>query len=101
MTIPLACDMTAIPSAERENHRRATRRLVASASDIQETPDGFAFQLSSDDYQAAAQFVALERLCCPFLGFALEVTPGQGLVWLRIHGPPGAGAFLRFELRLP
>ena len=101
MTIPLACDMTAIPSAEREHHRRATRRVVTSATVIQETQDGFAFQLSSDDYQAAAEFVALERLCCPFLQFALEVTPGMGPVWLRVDGPPGAGAFLRLELQLP
>jgi hypothetical protein len=93
--------MAAIPPAERENHRRATRRLVASATSIQETPDGVAFQLAAGDYAAAAEFVSLERLCCPFLRFELGVTPGKGPVWLRIIGPPGAGAFLRLELELP
>src|ERR1043166_9348969 len=46
MTIPPACDMTAIAPAERETHRRAPRRLVASAADIQETPSGILDQPS-------------------------------------------------------
>jgi hypothetical protein len=101
MTIPLACDMDAIPLAERGEHQRATRRLLASAAEIQPVPHGFAFQLSADDYEAAVQFVARERLCCPFLRFALEVTPGRGPVRLRVDGPPGTREFLRAELDLP
>jgi hypothetical protein len=52
----------------------------------------------------AAEFISLERLCCPFLGFALEVEPDateaaadlllqQCSLWLRFwphsgHGTP-------------
>jgi hypothetical protein len=101
MSRPLACDMSAIPPAERPEHQRATRRLVMSAKEIQEGPDGFGFRLSPDDYETAVQFVARERLCCPFLRFVIEVTPERGGVWLQVHGPPGAAAFLRIELQLP
>lgn len=101
MTIPLACVITAIPAAERDEHSRVTRYLLANASDIQEAQNGFAFQLSADDYDAACHFIARERLCCPFLRFALEVTPAGGPVTLHIDGPAGAKEFLRAELQLP
>lgn len=63
-TLPaaLACDMTAIPPADREAQQRVARPLVVSANDIQESPGGFSFQLSADDYEAAlAAFLASER----------------------------------------
>jgi hypothetical protein len=101
MSIPLACDMSAIPSAERSDHQRAIRRLVASATEIQESSDGFNFRLSAEDYAAAAEFVARERLCCPFLRFVLEVAPANGPVRLRVEGPLGTAAFIRHELELP
>ena len=100
MTVPLACDITAIPPADRGEHQRVTRQLVACATDMQGTSDGIAFQLPAEEYDAAARFIALERLCCPFLRFALEVSPGRGPLWLRLDGPPGSGGFIRSELQL-
>lgn len=38
MTIPLACDMSAIPAAERKRHREATRRVVCSARNVRHLP---------------------------------------------------------------
>jgi hypothetical protein len=99
--IPLACDVTAIPLTERGEHDRLTRRLVGSATEIRETGNGFAFRLSADDYDAAVQFVARERLCCPFLEFVVEVTSAHGPVWLLMRGPLGTPEFLRVELHLP
>jgi hypothetical protein len=44
------------------------------------------------------EFISLERLCCPFLGFALEVEPESGPVWLRLTGREGVKAFVREEV---
>lgn len=93
--------MTGIPLAERGEHQRTTQRLVSSASVISDRVDGVAFQLSAEDYETATRFIALERLCCPFLRFTLDVAPGRGAVWLTISGPSGTLEFLRSELHLP
>lgn len=97
----LACDMTAIPAAERGEHQRVGRRLVAAAIEIRESDNGLVFQLPPEEYDALVQFVARERLCCPFLRFIVEVTPGRGLLRLSVDGPPGVTEFLRAELNLP
>ena len=97
----LACDPAAIPPAERPEHQRVTRRLASSATEIIEVADGLAFQLPSEEYATVMSFVARERCCCPFLGFRIEVSPGQGPVRLTVTGPPGVRDFLLAELRLP
>jgi hypothetical protein len=98
----LACDMTAIPAAERGPHHALIRRLMSEAArDIRELPDGIAFRFPAEEFDSVAQFVARERLCCPFLGFSLELTPERGPLWLRLTGPEGAKDFIRAELGLP
>ena len=46
----------------------------------------------------AAEFIALERLCCPFLNFGLEIKAEGGPVWLRLSGREGVKAFIREEI---
>lgn len=92
--------MSAIPLGERPAHHALTRRLVAGAT-IRETSDGFTFQIPSQEYDAVTRFVAQERLCCPFLGFTVEVTPDRGPLRLHLTGPAGAKDFIRAELHLP
>jgi len=100
MPTPFACDLTAIPAAERAGHQEATRRLVSSA-EIDEAVDGFGFRWSADQYDAVAQFVARERLCCPFLKFIIVVAADQDHVQLHLSGSEGAKEFIRYELHLP
>jgi hypothetical protein len=101
MTIPFACDMTAIPADLRATHQRLIRRLMSDAvEEVKELPDGFAFRFPSDEYDALTEFVGRERLCCPFLTFTLEVAPDHRPLLLRITGSEGAKDFIRSELRL-
>ena len=102
MTLPFACDMTAIPANERGAHRALTRRLMDEAlAELRELPDGLAFRFAADEYAAIVNFVERERLCCPFLRFTLELAPDRGLIWLRLTGAEGVQAFIRAELHLP
>jgi hypothetical protein len=102
MSIPLACDMSAIPAEERGVHHRLIRRLMGKAvEEIRQRPDGFAFRFPADQYAAVTEFVARERLCCPFLRFTLEVAPDRGPLWLHLTGPEGVTPFIRAELHLP
>jgi hypothetical protein len=101
MSTTFACDMTAIPPADRPAHRQLIRHLMTQAAeDIGEVPDGFAFRFPADEYQAVTEFVARERLCCPFLTFTLEVLPEQGPLVLRLTGADGVKEFIRAELSL-
>ena len=86
--IPIACDLTAIPEEHREHHNATAEQLFAAVGEIQELPDGYAFRLPEEPgiLLKAAEFVSLERLCCPFFGFALEVEPAGGSVWLKLTG---------------
>ena len=102
MSVPFACDMTAIPAEQRGAHHALIRRLMTqSVEDISELPDGLAFRFPAMEYDAVTEFVGRERLCCPFLTFALEVSPDRGPLRLRISGADGAKDFIRAELQLP
>jgi hypothetical protein len=97
---PIACDMSAIEPGLRAGHVATGGRLFRAAEEIRETPDGYAFRLpnESDALRDAAEFISLERLCCPFLGFALEVEREGGPVWLRLTGRDGVKEFIRAEV---
>ena len=97
---PIACDMSAIEPGRREQHIITGRELFGTVEEILELPDGYAFRLTSgqDLPVKAAEFISLEKLCCPFLGFALEVEPEGGSVWLRLTGREGVKAFIREEV---
>ena len=97
---PMACDMSAIDPSLRAHHIDTGGLLFRAVAEIKEVADGYAFRLpnDSDVLQKAAEFISLERLCCPFLGFSLEVEPEGGPVWLRLTGREGVKAFIREEV---
>ncbi len=97
---PIACDMSAIEPGLRAAHVATGGRVFRAAGEIRELPDGYAFRLAGDaeTLSKVAEFIALERLCCPFLGFALEVEPEGGPAWLRLTGREGVKAFIREEV---
>jgi len=96
--IPIACDLTAIPAGEREAHETLAKQLfIETVRERHELADGYAFQFRTEDYPQLVQFIANERLCCPFFRFTLEVAPARGPIWLRIMGGDGVKAFVQSE----
>ena len=94
--------MTAIPTEQRSAHHALIRRLMTQAvEEIRESPNGLSFRFPASEYEALAEFMRRERLCCPFLTFALELAPEQGPLTLRLTGPEGVVPFIRAELDLP
>src|SRR5947209_62141 len=88
---PIACNVTPFSPAERERWQELGRDWRTKVQEIRELPDGYAFQLPSDaaSIVAAAEWMSLDRLCCPFFTFALEIEREGGGVWLRLTGRPG------------
>ena len=97
---PLACDMTAIAQEQRDAHMATIESLFRSVRSQRELPNGYAFELpnESEVLLTAARFVALERLCCPFFGFGIEVEREGGSVWLSLTGHEGVKPFSRAEI---
>jgi hypothetical protein len=98
----LACDLTAIPAGDRERHAAVARQLLGAARERRELADGYAVRLPADLGTALllAEFIARERLCCPFFDFTVQYPRGGGPLWLSITGPEGAKAVLSAELGL-
>ncbi len=97
---PLACDLTALDAELKKRHRLIAQQLRAAAQQIQELADGYALRFPSESALclAVAEFITLERLCCPFLNFALELQGEGGPLWLRMTGRQGVKEFLETEL---
>ncbi|HZE71996.1 MAG TPA: hypothetical protein VE135_20995 [Pyrinomonadaceae bacterium] len=97
---PFACDMTTIAPEKRGSHLATIDRLFGAVQSIRELTSGFAFQLpnESDVLLTAAQFITLERLCCPFFSFAIEVEREGGAFWLKLTGREGVKPFIMAEI---
>jgi len=97
---PIACDMSAIDAGLRAGHVATGAQLFRAAEEIRELPDGYAFRLppDGDALLKTAEFISLERLCCPFLGFVIEIEPEGGPFWVRLTGREGVKAFIREEV---
>ena len=93
---PLACDLSALNEEARAEHQRISEDVLGSVSEIRERPDGYAFRLPTETeaIQAAATFIARERLCCPFFDFTLEVERAHGPVWLSVSGREGVKQYI-------
>ena len=94
---PLACDLTAIPASEREEHIITGPQLFHTAQEVQELSNGYAIRFLNEPgkFLAMAEFVENERLCCPFFRFRLEVEPNGGALWLRLTGGEGVKEILK------
>lgn len=97
--IPLACVPGAIPAEDRSAHFARLRRLFdKEAEERIDVADGYAWRFPAQALDEVTAFVSLERKCCPFLRFRIEIQPGDGPVWLTLDGPAGTQGFLEAEL---
>jgi hypothetical protein len=97
---PFACDMTAIAADQRDAHLGTINKLFQAVQSMRELPNGYSFRLPNESYVllTAAEFIALERRCCPFFGFSLEIEREGGAVWLSLTGREGVKPFILAEI---
>ncbi len=93
---PLACRLERL-SEEQRQHEKSLLKFVREATpEIHELPEGYELRFANDSAGAVliAEFITLERLCCPFFNFELHVEAEGGPVWLRLTGQHGVKEFL-------
>jgi hypothetical protein len=96
---PFFCNLSAMDADQRKHHRELTERLRQSVKEVRELADGYGFRFPAEtaDITLVAEWVALERLCCPFFTFQLEVGSDDKPLWLRITGREGVKPFMQSE----
>ena len=97
----VACDLTAIPEEARQRHLATVPDIFAAVQEVQELPNGFAFRFANEPgrFMSLAKFVEYEQLCCPFEGFAVEIEPHGGPIWLRLTGDEEVKEALAYSFR--
>jgi len=89
--LPIVCDLASLNGDQRKRERELLERFRKISVKESETADGVWFSVPAqpEDLSSLGELLALERLCCPFLTFHLEVTRND-TCRLLISGPPGA-----------
>jgi hypothetical protein len=64
-----------------------------------ETPDGYAFEFPADpaSIKLVAEWVAGERLCCPFFDIDLKLGREGGSFWMSLTGRDGVKQFIKSD----
>jgi len=93
----LVCNIQAISAVQRPRYDDLVSRLRAAMRDRRELLDGYTYSLDSVKItlQEVSEWIAMERLCCPFLIFQLEES--DGALRLMMRGPEGTKAILQQE----
>lgn len=96
---PLMCILNGLTTEQRKRQSALKKQMEESTREVSELANGYAFRFKSDQshIMMLAEFMSLERLCCPFFDFELEVAAGKDAVWLRMTGREGVKEFLKAE----
>jgi len=95
----LACRIDALDARQRERRDALVAELALAATGVDELGDGYAVRFPSQPYLflRVAEWVELERACCPFLAIGIAFENGAGSLRVDLRGPAGAKDFLRSQ----
>ncbi len=94
----IACNPKAIGESERPRYRQLAGKIATAAGKREELSDGYRYRLAEERVSLVevAEWMRMERRCCPFPRFTLEVRDG---VTLTLRGPEGVKAILAAAFR--
>jgi hypothetical protein len=97
---PFACNRLALTPEERRRHfDELSPALRAMKIGIRELPDGYEFQFpaGTKNYQLLAEWVAGERVCCPFFDIELRSERENGPLSVGLTGREGTKQFIQAD----
>jgi hypothetical protein len=97
---PFACDRAALsPQARKRHFDELSPALRARKKSIRELRDGFEFEFPADTatFQLVSEWVAGERMCCPFFDIDVHLERERGSLWLRLTGRKGVKQFIQAD----
>jgi hypothetical protein len=93
------CNLLAISPAARPRYNELVQRVREAMHQREEISNGYTFRLHGKaiSLTETAEWMNMERLCCPFLTLQLSVS-GHDAVWnLTLAGPAGIKPLLDAE----
>ncbi len=99
----ISCDrnLVAMDETQRSRYGVVSQHVESAALSTEPVAGGFAmrYPADADTILKLAEFITLERLCCPFFDFEIRLDAGAEQVELRLTGGPGVQEFLQAEIR--
>ena len=94
------CNLKAFQPEERKIHDRLTAQLRSAAVARRELPDGYSFQMDPRKVSLAqiAEWAVLERKCCPFFDYQLDLHSEENTLWFTLKGREGVKRFIEMEV---
>jgi hypothetical protein len=95
----LVCNMDVFTPAQRDAHILKTSQLIQAVQHVRGVEQGYELTFANETelILKIAEFMANERLCCPFLKFALNIFSADEPISFSLTGPSGTQEFLRAE----
>lgn len=92
-----ACNLKAISTTERPRYNDLMQHIRSATRDRSELPDGYTFKLDSKavTLPEVAEWISMERLCCPFLTLQISASGDQDDWLLKLTGPKGVKPLLQ------
>jgi hypothetical protein len=96
---PIACRANALDKTQRQRQQALLDIVRRSAVGKRDLPEGLVLSFPADAavFLQLAEWISLERRCCPFLEFALEWKQDDS-VSVRLTGRPGIKEFIATEM---
>lgn len=94
-----SCNVKAISASERPRYNELIKRIRAAIRNRSEIGNGYAFRMDGKavTLPEAAEWVSMERLCCPFLTLQLSASGNQADWLLALSGPIGVKQLIAVE----
>jgi hypothetical protein len=98
---PLACQLDVFDDAERRRYETLREHLGQRRLGTHELPNGIAVLYPGEPelFLSVAEWITLERRCCPFLSFSLEFDVDPPAIRLRLGGGEDVKRFLQSQLK--
>ena len=93
-TIPIACSLTDVEF--RKRREGLLDEIKTGILETSEIKNGFIFSFPKDDswILKLAEMITLERECCPFLNFKMNINANKNLFSLELSGQKGTKEFV-------
>jgi hypothetical protein len=94
-----ACNLKAFQPQEKIRWRKLIERVTSAVDSLRELNDGYALRVDPKRISVVevAEWIDLERKCCPFFDFQLALHGEDGTLWLSLTGRDGVKQFIEMD----
>jgi hypothetical protein len=101
--LPFACDLEALPVAQRSTHEDLLGTLQRECLDVVEEDEAMVLRYPArpELLRMAGEWIGLERMCCGFLSFELKAVAGDDGFTIRIGDGAEVMEFVQANFSAP